>query len=416
MSVQYPKQNRGGIGLPSVELGNQTILRDPPKAIHTRKHEPVNLSDVTYLIRESDDRLNEAISYYAKGVNPMVEVSYSNNNGPTQRGPNTPVGFLQETKNPYKIMKDSAYRPPIYTQAELLPLSRQKFSDYAAITNPGLTGYSHQSDLFEKIDKPQLMKSFQMNYTRGNIRPTVSYNISYPTQIYTDNNISELKAELNSKNVSSPPSSIIGTPLDVTETKKNIKEVLLKSLSPNFSIIIYDSGARVHSVVDASTKDKENIAVSSSIGAPIELKGENGQPIKLKDYQYSVVNTSPGVNSLMLTIQHQPDLQLGNNRPLYSASTNISGKANLIQENTTYNLINKQPVGNVYSQVSNSSFGTPIQLLDTSPYTKASRIEEFRNAGFNNAGTVPVVFKHNIPNGGAVKLGGKVFDAGDRFK
>lgn len=415
MAVQYPKKERGGINPIGPSYGEK-ILRDPVKSIHTRKHEPVNMSDVTYMVREQDDRINEAISYYAKGVNPMVEVSYSNNSGSITQGPNVPNGFIQETKNPYKIMKDGAFRPPIMTQAELLPLSRQKFSDFAAYTNPGLSSYSYSPDLFAKIDKPQIMKSYQMNYTRGNIQPTAFWKISYPTQVYTSANVSELKAELNNKAVSTPISQIIGIKQDnILQDKNKIKDILLKSLSPNFSIIVYDSGAQNYSVVNASIKDKENIAISSAIGAPIELKAEDGRKIQLKDYQYSIVNTTPGMQNLMLTIQHQPDLKLERNSPLYSVGSNISAKTNKVQENIQHNLYYKTPVGSVYSNLNSNSFGTPIQMLNTNPYTKKSVSEEYRASNFNSSSAIPIINEHNIPTNNTTKLGGLNYDSADRF-
>lgn len=394
-NVQYPK-NKGGIGLVSPELIH--ILRDPPSSISTRKKERVDFSDVTYMIREDDTRTNEAISYYGKGYNPMVEVSYSNMGGATTAGQGLPQGFIQDSKNPYKVMKDGAFRPPTFTQAQLLPLSRQKFADHAVITNPGFANYSHQSDLFEKVDKPQLMKSYQMNYTRGNIQPTAFWKISYPTELYTRNNVNELKAELYKKQINATSSWNINIPKNNQPVeKKYLKENILKMLPPNFSIIVYDSGANNYSEIQASIKDKETIAVNSAVGMPIYINNPNGQSIKLKDYKYSIVESTPGLPSVMLTIQHQPDLQLGNNIPLYTVTSNMSMKSDKMMENVNYDLQSKQQMGTVISNISSNAIGTPLQLLNTDPYTKPSKIEEYRKAGFNNQGTVPVVDTHNIP-------------------
>ena len=54
------------------------------------------------------------LNVYARGVNPMVSVSYQNYGS-----------GAGSVKLPYRIMKDGAFRPPIKTIEELLPLSRQ---------------------------------------------------------------------------------------------------------------------------------------------------------------------------------------------------------------------------------------------------------------------------------------------------
>lgn len=115
MSISYSGiVGYGKVTLPSVEQWgtNTNILRDPPRSITTRKIDKVGeTSYIPNLMSESGDRFCENISYYPKGINPMVSVSY-NNSGSQQ-------AFL-----PYRIMRDGAFRPPIRGQEELLPLSR----------------------------------------------------------------------------------------------------------------------------------------------------------------------------------------------------------------------------------------------------------------------------------------------------
>ena len=102
--------------LPSVASWgtNMNILKDPPKSIHTRRINKVgNDSAITTSIDGSGDRFNEAISYYAKGVNPMVGVSYSNmgNNGGQRGGSVHTTGGIcsSEASLPYKIMLGGAF-------------------------------------------------------------------------------------------------------------------------------------------------------------------------------------------------------------------------------------------------------------------------------------------------------------------
>jgi hypothetical protein len=136
MSINYNAivGNKSKVTLPSVEAWgtNNNILRDPPKSIMTRRIDKVNqdgaINDMMY---DSGDRFAEAINVYARGVNPMVSVSYGNANG-------APV------KQPYRIIRDNAFRPPILTQEQMLPLSRQPRNNTKVITNKAFTDYSQR--------------------------------------------------------------------------------------------------------------------------------------------------------------------------------------------------------------------------------------------------------------------------------
>ena len=74
--------NYGKSTLPSVDSWgtNMHIIKDPLKSIMTRRKDKVGQDNIiTDTIDESGSRINEAISHYARGVNPCVSVSYSNN-------------------------------------------------------------------------------------------------------------------------------------------------------------------------------------------------------------------------------------------------------------------------------------------------------------------------------------------------
>ncbi len=114
--------NYGKVTLPSVESWgtNMNILKDPPKSVHTRKIDRVGeTSAITSAIDESGDRFCEAIKYYARGQNPMVAVSYGQGQ---KKSNNISRG---EAFLPYRVVRDGAFRPPIWRQEDLLPLSRQ---------------------------------------------------------------------------------------------------------------------------------------------------------------------------------------------------------------------------------------------------------------------------------------------------
>jgi hypothetical protein len=131
------------VTLPCVE--SVTIVKDPPKSIHTRRKEYV--SDTTQLLEDMDgaqDRVREAVLEYARGVNPFLAVNYGHGvePAPGQAGSlmgTTAVGAPRGGggKLPRRVMDyDGAFRPPIRTQEQLLPLSRLPRSKTKMYTNP----------------------------------------------------------------------------------------------------------------------------------------------------------------------------------------------------------------------------------------------------------------------------------------
>ena len=144
MSISYSGiTSYGKMTLPSVESwgSSMNILKDPPKSIHTRRKDKVGMTSfITEEIDAARDRACEAIRVYARGSNPAVSVMYSNNGtvggahmgaasgaGQTERMGTAQVGAAgrAEASLPYKIMRDGAFRPPVRTQRQLMPLSRQ---------------------------------------------------------------------------------------------------------------------------------------------------------------------------------------------------------------------------------------------------------------------------------------------------
>ena len=137
--------NYGKTTLPSVDSwgSNMNILRDPPKAIVTRRIDKVgDNSSITEMIDASGNRACAAIQMLARGVNPSVSVSYSNygngNRGGNLAGLTPTMSTIgAQAKLPYTIMKDGAFRPPVRTAQELMPLSRQPRAWTTAFTKPG---------------------------------------------------------------------------------------------------------------------------------------------------------------------------------------------------------------------------------------------------------------------------------------
>jgi hypothetical protein len=190
MSISY----HGVVGhtakatLPSVETwgANMNILRDPPKSIHTRKIDKVGeTSSITQMIQESGDRACEAIKVYARGVNPMVSVSYSNygnNGGQRVEGQNNSGNVRRGAGQaflPYTVNKDGAFRPPIRAPQDLLPLSRLPRVWTSSYTKPGFADFTKKAMCpGTDEDTAGVKKPGQM--LKACVRPTATYNIKTP--------------------------------------------------------------------------------------------------------------------------------------------------------------------------------------------------------------------------------------------
>jgi hypothetical protein len=182
MSFSYSALNNYGKStLPSVESWsiNNNIIKDPPKSITTRRIEKVG--DTTFLneiIDESLDRNSEVINEYARGVNPMVSVSFSNNgNNGGQHSGNLIIGGGNQGKLPYRIMNGGAFRPPIVKPQDLLPVSRSNRKNTNMNTN------SHKIDYTKRIKlcgDDTNTKEVKKEIIRGNIKPNKTYKYETP--------------------------------------------------------------------------------------------------------------------------------------------------------------------------------------------------------------------------------------------
>jgi len=146
--------NRGKLTLPSVDTWgtNNNIKRDPPKSIMTRRVDKV--SDTNQIVKMVDncDRSNDAILRFARGVNPSVSVSYSNNGGSLQNFGN------QQSFLPYRINKDGDFHPPVQAPLDLLPLSRLKYNNVQVITTPSLPHYTKELDNSRNVTANRTVK------------------------------------------------------------------------------------------------------------------------------------------------------------------------------------------------------------------------------------------------------------------
>lgn len=131
------------VTLPSVEMWgtNMNILRDPPKSQYTRRIDKVGDTQQILLAQEdSGDRIAECINVYARGVNPMVSVSYDNNSN-NAGARSSILDYRPSVKLPYK---PEVFRPPVFRQEDLMPLSRQPRNWFYALSNPEIPNIVHQ--------------------------------------------------------------------------------------------------------------------------------------------------------------------------------------------------------------------------------------------------------------------------------
>jgi hypothetical protein len=132
------------VTLPSVEMWgtNMNILKDPPKSLYTRRIDKVGDTQQVLLAQEaSGDRIAECINVYARGVNPMVSVSYDNNSNNAGARGSIISNFNTSVKLPYK---PEVFHPPVFRQEDLMPLSRQPRNWFYALANPEIPNIVHQ--------------------------------------------------------------------------------------------------------------------------------------------------------------------------------------------------------------------------------------------------------------------------------
>lgn len=176
--------NYGKVTLPSVESWgqNNNILRDPPKSITTRRIEKV--SETSMLNEDIDmatERVAESILVYPRGINPMVGVSFDNNG--SNAGVRSGQSLLykgQQTKLPYRVVRDGAFRAPILRQVDLLPLSRLPRN------NTTILPIANTPDFTKKLVHPGEAKDYRSvknTLIQVNTETKKTQNIQQATQI-----------------------------------------------------------------------------------------------------------------------------------------------------------------------------------------------------------------------------------------
>lgn len=416
--VQMPKWK--SYTMPSWELNS--IVREPPKSIFTRKKERVDMSNVNYMIRSDDSRINEGVSYLARGINPHIDVQYTNANYTSGGSATTSLAPRGGGSNPMKAIKDGAFRPPLYFLEDRLPLSRMRRPETAAITNPGIitSVTPHFANSVDMAPIKTAIDVVKTNYIP--VRPTAMYKIQMPTEVFTryaiEENPLQVAAGTNvigqTKDVTRDtlhteytPNGIILTPVNTSASAapgsnlntvenfrnmdvgiQNIKDnLIIQNVSPNFSIAIYDPMNKNYSEVHGTQRERLNIAVQSANYMPIDLTRSDGTQVKVKDYRWQIVKSAKGRDSLVLNINNNnQELVLDRNLPLYAVGTSTSGY-------TAENRYSMDPIMNQQLHIPATSavslsYGRNSTIHDYEPEINLRRRANY--GSFENSGTMRI--------------------------
>lgn len=330
MSLSYSGlTNYGVVTLPSVESWgtNMNIIRDPPKAIFTRRIDRVGqTSSITETIDDSSNRASEAIQVYARGVNPCVSVSYSNygnNGGQGNSGHLTGIGvYGRQAKLPYTVMKDGAFRPPVLRQEQIMPLSRQPRVWTTALTQPGFTDFSR------KLQNYCGDKDIKKNTIKTDIRPTAVYQIEKPIEPTYDvkNHIQHTiinpissgmrTRDLTQQNVLEPTKEVSQNPLHAN-AHTNINDSQKYIINNTFDSKRYIQDMTTHMV---NSNGSSKISAHTAIDDILDL---SNLPIKdIKTFSAFAPYSREGDGTKYI----HDDIQLDRNLPEYTTSTNMGDK------------------------------------------------------------------------------------------
>ena len=379
----------GKATLPSVAggLGSMNILRDPPKSIHTRKIDKVGQnSDLTQMLQDSGDRSCEAITQYARGVNPMVSVSYQNygNNGGQRSGSIVPQLQRGQAFLPYSLgVGGDAFRPPTLRQEDLLPLSRLPRTWTYAFTNKEFPDFSRKMMCAQPAENTRQVKN---SLLKTSARPTCTYQletpISEPFEVkYVIQNPVQVSAnsgtraiDINQQNVIEPIGGIEKNPLHTfAQTQKSMNKHISNSEKQTRP---YIQNAH-HSSVSSKQYNKMQ---TTPINEIMDLE------VHTKDTMHVSYETPQSRSKQQEYIHEEIDLQ--RSLPYHTTSTNsgLNIEKNVIENPYRIEQSRNMPISEAYTNM--GSRQTPGENVSQSSrdYKLTPTINP---GGFNNAGTMP---------------------------
>jgi hypothetical protein len=376
----------GKATLPSVDsgLGSMNVIKEPPKSIHTRRINKVGDTDeITKMIDDSTDRACEAIQVYARGVNPMVSVMYSNSGSRTENNGGLQIGGPKQGRLPYAL--GEAFRPPVLRQENLFPLSRLPRNAISVASKPGFADFS------KKLSCEAPSKTIRTDTIKTFIRPTATYNIAQsitePFEIkYVIQPVLQKSANTNIKgtditqqNVQIPTGSVNNNILHAKGfTNKNIAG---KNIDYNFDTTKYIQDTNAHEVYTNKQAPIQQTSISEVF--------DNLDDIKTKNVLHTDYITNKNGHQ-KVTYLHD-DLSLERNLPQYNARTNIGQniyKQNhydneiILERNTPLTHFKTNIVGKSEEKIGSRDYKLPPKL---------------QPGQFLNSGQIPTIQQHNIP-------------------
>jgi hypothetical protein len=428
--IQYSKNEH--VTLPSVESWgtNNNILRDPPKSITTRRIDKVfQNTDITNLVDDSGDRICDGINVYARGVNPFVSVSYDNNsNNAGISGNATSFSNRVQARLPYPAFEGGAFRPPILTQRDLLPLSRlprawfgtmstpgfidfsktqQKPNDYRAIKDM-LNIYDIQPNKTTNIDKP-LVENFKMlnaiNDKHINVDVNSGYQSTYLSN-YTKENIDMYKG-INDNSINAFAQSNMGQDtmshnLEGFSIDENryIQNHLNHHAYSNVSSNNAQNLSNIQMDTSKYLQNTTSIETFSNVSADISSKGlnelyDNGR-VSVKDNMIQY-NTEAGINPgyTFLGDIAKPVLEMRN--PQFEVQSKVSDSRvyKRIEHENTLEFERNTPLTNFQTNITKLEDFNSINLSSRD----YNRLEpQLKKGSFNNVGVKPQIERLDLSN------------------
>ena len=421
MAIQYAKLTH--TTLPSVEGwgSNANILRDPPKSITTRRIDKVGQNiDITELVDDSGDRINEGINVYARGVNPMVSVSYDNNsNNAGISGNPTSTSAQPQARLPYPAFDNGAFRPPILTQRDLLPLSSLPRTWFSTLSTPGFVDFSKTQ---QQANSYRALKEANNVY---NVKPNKTASIEKPLI----ENFKMLNS-INDRHINVNATSGIKSDYQSTYTRENID--LYKGINDNSLNVFANSnlGKEIsHNLEGFSIDENRYIQDSLVHEGYTNLSRNNAQNlsnismdtskyVQDVDYYQASSNSSADISNKSLDqLYDNGRMTVKDDIIQYSTNAGIKPNHTFLNEIAAPILEMRNPQFQVNSQLSDSRVNRRVEHTNelqferntplTNFKTNVTKLEDFESmnlssrnfrldptlqkGGFNNAGVQPTI-------------------------
>lgn len=408
MSIAYSSIvgfGSGKVSLPSVETWgtNMNILRDPPKSIYTRKIDKVGqTSEITEMIDESGNRACEAILVYARGVNPMVAVSYDNygNNGGQKSGNVNQVGLnVGRSKGanaflPYRIMDKGAFRPPVRDQRDLLPLSRLPRVWTSSFSQPGFADFSKKAMCQSETGEEYRAIRNEDQMLKACIRPTATYQLETPiVENYEVKYVIKNPVQVSAFSGVQPNAKFNG---EIGKPVKMVENPLRPDVNLNrngehlqdIQLSHFDTDKYTHEVLhsDVIANSSQNIAVTSIeelYGVDTENRTKN--PINI-DY-------NAPLSSYEKYDYIHSDINLDRSLPYYQTHTNAGHSIHTRLDNqvTERQYIANRPTPDVMTNMGGSHMQSVDQISSREYYLRPT----VSAGSFDAVPTMPMVYHEN---------------------